>query len=69
MVALFLHVLVWEKNGEELLILTSVQETIVRVIGGRLHNLVLAFVEWPVIAILICSSASCSTNRTGVWES
>ena len=46
-----LHVLVWEEDGEELLILTSVQEMIVRVSRGRPHNLVLASVEWPVMII------------------
>ena len=49
MVISSLHVLVWEEDGEELLILTSVQEMIVRVSGGRPHNLVLASVEWPVM--------------------
>ena len=49
MVTSSLYVLVWEEDGEELLILTSVQEMIVRVSGGRPHNLVLASVEWPVI--------------------
>ena len=43
--------LVLEKDGEELLILTSVQEMIVRVSGERPHNLVLASVEWPVMVI------------------
>ena len=62
-VTLSLHVLVWEEDGEELLILTSVQEMIVQVSGGRLHNLVLASVEWPVIIYRqTCSSASFSTN-------
>ena len=56
MVTSSLHVLVWEEDGEELLILTSAQEMIVRVSGGRPHNLVLAFVEWPVIG------ANFSTN-------
>ena len=42
-------VLVWEEDGEELLILTSVQEMIVRVSGGRPHTLMLASVEWPVM--------------------
>ena len=46
-----LHVLVWEEDGEELLILTSVQEMIVRVSGGRPHNLMLASVEWPVMIV------------------
>ena len=46
-----LHVLAWEEDGEELLIWISVQEMIVRVSGGRPHNLVLAFVEWPVMVI------------------
>ena len=41
MVTSSLHVLVWEEDGEELLILTSVQEMIVRVSRGRPHNLVL----------------------------
>ena len=49
MVISSLHVLVWEEDGEELLILTSVQEMIVRVSGGRPHNLMLASVERPVI--------------------
>ena len=40
---------VWEEDGEELLILTSVQEMIVRVSGGRPHTLMLASVEWPVM--------------------
>ena len=44
-----LHVLVWEDDGEELLILTSVQEVIVQVSGGRPHDLMLASMEWPVI--------------------
>ena len=35
--------------GGGLLILTSVQEMIVRVNGGRPHTLMLASVEWPVI--------------------
>ena len=35
--------------GKELLILTSVQETIVQVSGIRPHNLMLASVEWPVM--------------------
>ena len=48
MVTSSLHALVWEENGEELLILTSVQEMIVRVSGGRPHILMLASVEWPV---------------------
>ena len=51
MVTSSLHVLVWEEDGEELLILTSVQEMIARVSGGRPHNLVLAFVEWPVMIV------------------
>ena len=64
MVTSSLHVLVWEEDGEELLILTSVQEMIVRVSGGRPHNLVLASVEWPVIVNThACSSARFSTNR------
>ena len=46
-----LHMLVWEKDGEELLILTSVQEVIVWVSGRRPQNLTLASVEWPVIVI------------------
>ena len=33
------------------IIITSVQEMIVRVSGGRPHNLVLASVEWPVMII------------------
>ena len=49
MVTSSLHVLAWEEDGEELLILTSVQEMIVRVSGGRTHNLVLASVDRPVI--------------------
>ena len=49
MVTSSLHVLVWEEDGEELLILTSVQDIIVLVSGGRPHNLVLASVEWPVL--------------------
>ena len=49
MVISSLHVLVLEEDGEELLILTSVQKMIVRVSGGRSHNLVLASVEWPVM--------------------
>ena len=49
MVTLSLHVLVWEEDGEELLILTSVQVMIVQVSGGRPHNLVLASVEWSVM--------------------
>ena len=49
MVILSLHVLVWEEDGEELLILISVQKMIVQVSGGRSHNLVLASVEWPVM--------------------
>jgi len=44
---------VWEEDGEELLILTSVQEMTVQVNGGRRHTLVLAFVEWPVIVNVI----------------
>ena len=36
--------------GGGLLILPSVQEMIVWVIGGRSHNLVLASIEWPVMA-------------------
>ena len=51
--------------GEELLILTSVQEMIVRVSGGRPHNLVLASVEWPCSDnkyTYACSSSSFSTN-------
>ena len=59
------HVLVWEEDGEELLILTSVQEMIVLVSGGRPHNLVLASVEWPVMVYIrsyTCSSANFSTN-------
>ena len=41
-----LHVLMMEEDGEELLIIiTLVQEMIVRVSGGRPHNLVLALVE------------------------
>ena len=43
-----LHVLVWEEDREELLMLTSVQAMIVWVSGGRPHNLVLTSVEWPV---------------------
>ena len=43
------HVLVWEEDGEELLILISVQEMIVRVSGRKGHNLVSASVEWPVM--------------------
>ena len=46
MVTSSLHVLVWEEDGEELLILTSVQEVIVQVSGGRPHNLVIASVEY-----------------------
>ena len=49
MVILSLYVLVWEEDGEELLTLTSVQEMIVRVSGGRPNNLVLASVKWPVM--------------------
>ena len=49
MVPSSLHVLMWEEDGEELLILTSVQEMIVWVSGGRPHNLVLVSVEWPVM--------------------
>ena len=45
MVTSSLHVLVWEEDGEELSILTSVQEMIVRVSGGMPHNLMLASVE------------------------
>ena len=45
MVTLSLHVLVWEEDGEELLILMSVQEMIVRVSGGMPHSLMLASVE------------------------
>ena len=41
--------MVWEEDGEELLILTSVQEMTVRVSGGRPQILVLASVEWPVM--------------------
>ena len=48
MVTSSLHVLVWEEDGEELLILTSVQEMIVHVSGRRPHILMLASVEWPV---------------------
>ena len=46
-----LHVLVWDEDGEELLILTSLQEMIAQVSGGRPHNLVLASVEWPVMVV------------------
>ena len=41
-----------EEDGEELLILTSVQEMIVRVSGGRPYILMLASVEWPVIVYI-----------------
>ena len=44
-----LHALVWEEDGEKLLILISVQEMIVRVSGGKPQNLVLASVEWPMM--------------------
>ena len=46
---LSLFVLVWEEDGEELLILTSLQEMIVQVSGRRPRNLVLASVEWLVM--------------------
>ena len=71
------HVLVWEEDGEELLILTSVQETIVRVNGGRPHNLVLASVEWSVTMInshvllpisLLMELATRGCVGEGVWE-
>ena len=44
--------LVWEEDEEESLILTSVQEMIVRVSGGRPQNLVLVSAEWPAIKTL-----------------
>ena len=46
-ISTILHVLVGEEDGGELLMLTSVQEMIVRVSGVRPHNLVLASLEWP----------------------
>ena len=48
-----IHVLVWKEDGEELLMLTSVQKMIVRVSGGRPHNLVLASAEWPLMIVIL----------------
>ena len=38
MVSSSVHVLVWEEDREEILILTSVQQMIVQVSGGRPHD-------------------------------
>ena len=57
-------------DGEELLILTSVQEMIVQVSGGRPHNLVLASVEWPVMMldshVLIDKRIQWNTKRDSI---
>ena len=62
-----LHVLVWEEDGEELLI--SWQEMIVRVSGERPHNLVLASVEWPVMIVRYVLLQISLLMPEGVWES
>ena len=59
MVTSSLHVLVWEEDGEELLILISVQEMIVLVSGAQsgISFCRVASEDWEA-----CSSASFSTN-------